>query len=362
MSPASHTHVLEIGTSPHIKGPESVPNIMFNVVLALMPVTFFAVWAFGMSAFLLLVTTTLSAVAAEHVSCKLAKKPTTIHDWSATITGLILGLTLPPGTPLWMGALGGIFGVIITKALFGGLGYNCFNPALVGRAFLQISFPVAITTWTPSGLPGRFLHLIPSTLSAPFMEPNADAVKSYVANALSSAGIDGWSGATPLSMWKFADVPEFESTWNLFSGMVSGSTGETASWLILLGGAYLIWRNMMNWRIPAGMLGAVFFVSGALWLTDRSAYPDPVFMLFSGGLLFGAVFMASDMVASPMTSLGVWIYGAFIGVATTVIRLKGALPEGGMFAILLGNALSPLITDITQPATYGIKKKGLFRI
>ena len=359
---SAESRLLEIGTSPHIKASEDVRDIMFNVVLALLPVAAFAVWSFGLSALLLLAVTTITCIATEHVACLLASKPTTIRDWSVTITGLILGLTLPPGTPLWRAALGSVFGVVITKSLFGGLGYNCFNPALVGRAFLQISFPVAITTWVPSGLPGRFTSLLPSTLTAPFMNMDTGAVGAYIEKALAAGGIDGWSGATPLSMWKFADTPEFESTLRLFSGMIPGSTGETASWLILLGGFYLIWRNMMNWRIPAGMLGAAFLLSGAFWLTDRAAYPSPVFMLFSGGLLFGAMFMASDMVASPMTSLGVWVYGAFIGVVTVIIRIKGALPEGVMFAILLGNALSPLINELTQPRTYGVKKKGLFRI
>ncbi|HOH28495.1 MAG TPA: RnfABCDGE type electron transport complex subunit D [Candidatus Hydrogenedentes bacterium] len=356
----SETRLLEIGTSPHIKAPEDVREIMFNVVLALLPVTAFAIWSFGLSALLLLLITTAACVATEHVACLLARKPTTIKDWSVTITGLILGLTLPPGTPLWMAALGGIFGVAITKSLFGGLGYNCFNPALVGRAFLQISFPVAITTWVPSGLPGRFTQVLPSTLTMPLMKMDAQAVSAYIEKALSGTGIDGWSGATPLSLWKFADTPQFESSVRLFTGMVPGSTGETASWLILLCGAYLVGRNMMNWRIPAGMLGAAFLLSGVFWLSDRAAYPTPVFMLFSGGLMFGAIFMASDMVASPMTSLGVWIYGAFIGIVTVIIRIKGALPEGVMFAILLGNAISPLINELTQPKPYGLKKKGLF--
>lgn len=359
MSP--EPRLLEIGTSPHLKAPEDVRDIMFNVVLALLPVSLFAVWSFGLSALLLLLATTAACVAAEHVTCLLAGKPTTVRDWSVVITGLILGLTLPPGTPLWMGVLGGVFGVIIGKALFGGLSYNCFNPALVGRAFLQISFPVAITTWAPSGLPGRFTHLLPSTLTAPFMNMDTDALSAHIHEALASGGIDGWSGATPLSMWKFSDTPQFESAAMLFWGMVPGSTGETASWLILLCGAYLIYRKMMNWRIPAGMLGAAFLLSAAFWVSDRSAYPDPLFMLFSGGLIFGAMFMASDLVASPMTSAGVWVYGAFIGAVTVIIRIKGALPEGVMFAILLGNAVSPLINELTQPRTYGVAKKGLFR-
>ncbi len=349
--------MLRISTSPHIKAQENVRDIMFNVTLALLPITAFAVWSFGLSALLLVATATATCVLTEHVACIIARKPSTVRDWSVVITGLILGLTLPPGTPLWMAALGGVFGVIMAKSLFGGLGYNCFNPALVGRAFLQIAFPVAITTWTPPMLPGRFTSLLPSTLTFPFMKMNVDAVNEHINAALTASGIDGWSGATPLSLWKFSDAPQFESSVRLFTGMIPGSTGETATWLIILCGLYLIYRKMMNWRIPAGMLLSAFLLSGAFWISDRAAYPNPTFMLFSGGLMFGALFMASDMVASPMTTAGVWLYGAFIGIVTVVIRILGALPEGVMFAILLGNAVSPLINEITQPRTYGLTRK-----
>lgn len=344
--------ILRISTSPHIKVREDVRDIMFNVAMALVPIALFAIWSFGLSALLLLVTATAACVITEHLSCVIAGRPSSVRDWSVVITGLILGLTLPPGTPLWMAALGGVFGVAMAKSLFGGLGYNCFNPALVGRAFLQIAFPVAITTWAPPMLAGRFTSVLPSTLTFPFAKMDVDAVTTHI-----NAGIDGWSGATPLSMWKFSDTPQFESSVRLFTGMIPGSTGETASWLIILCGLYLIYRKMMNWRIPAGMLLSAFLLSGAFWLSDRAAYPNPVFMLFSGGLMFGALFMASDMVASPMTSSGVWLYGAFIGIVTIIIRILGALPEGVMFAILLGNAVSPLINQMTQPRVYGLAKK-----
>lgn len=348
---------LIIGSSPHIRVRQNVPDIMFHVCVALFPVAVFSVWTFGISALLLLMTTVLVCVGTEHVSCKIAGKPTTIGDWSVTVTGLILGLTLPPATPLWMAALGSVFGVAITKSLFGGLGYNCFNPALVGRAFLQIAFPITLTTWTPPALVGRFTSFLPTTLTAPFMRADAEGLQAYVQGALEAGGVDGWSGATPLSLWKFAETPQFEELPRMFMGSIAGSTGETATWLIILGGSYLIARNMMNWRIPVGMLLSAFLLSGAFWLSDKSTYPSPMFMLFSGGLMFGAIFMASDMVASPMTTSGVWIYGFFIGIITVIIRIFGALPEGVMFAILLGNAVSPLITNATQPRTYGLVRQ-----
>ena len=346
---------LRISTSPHIKAREDVRDIMFNVTLALLPITAFAVWSFGLSALLLVATATAACVLTEHVSCIIARKPSTVRDWSVVITGLILGLTLPPGTPLWMAALGGVFGVAISKSLFGGLGYNCFNPALVGRAFLQISFPVAITTWAPAGLPGRFTQMLPSTLTTPFMNMDIGAVSTHIEKALAGTGIDGWSGATPLSMWKFADTPQFESSLRLFTGMIPGSTGETCAIFILLGGAYLVARGMMNWRITAAMLGSAYLFSWLFYLTDNTN-PTPAFMLFSGGLMLGAVFMATDMVASPTTPLGVWIYGALMGFLTILIRVKGGLPEGVMYAILLGNAVSPHIENLTQPRVFGTKR------
>ncbi|MBW2317062.1 MAG: RnfABCDGE type electron transport complex subunit D, partial [Deltaproteobacteria bacterium] len=311
---------LEIRTSPHILAGYSVDTIMFNVVLALLPTTAFAVYAFGLAALLTLATALLACLLAEYAACRFAGRPSSLGDWSAAITGLLYGLTLPPGLPLWMVAVGGIVGVTLAKSLFGGLGSNAFNPALVGRAFLQAAFPVAMTSWQPGFGAGRFASLPGSTLTPPFSQPIYDAV----------------SGATPLSQWKFDH--ELAGAGDLAMGFVSGSLGETSALLILLGGAYLVARNMMNWRIPAGIFATVALLSGALHLVDPQAYASPTFMLFSGGLMLGAVFMATDMVASPMTSLGCFVYGGLIGLLTVVIRVWGAMPEGVMYAMLLANA------------------------
>ncbi|MBM3290575.1 MAG: RnfABCDGE type electron transport complex subunit D, partial [Candidatus Hydrogenedentes bacterium] len=234
------------------------------------------------------------------------------------------------------------------KALFGGLGYNVFNPALVGRAFLQAAFPTAITTWSPPFAPGRFTSFIPSTWTAPFM--TANPIDAWV----KAVAVDGFSGATPLALQKFDHVTT--KTGALVLGMTSGSAGETSAVLILLCGAYLVARKMMDWRIPAAMLLAAFATSGAFYALDPQKYPTPVFTLFAGGLMLGAVFMASDMVASPVTPLGVWLYGGLMGALTVIIRLKGGLPEGVMYAILLGNAVSPIIDNLTQPRVYGAKR------
>jgi len=330
---------LEIRTSPHILSGSSVDSIMFNVVLALLPVTVFAVFAFGLAGLLTLSVAVAACVLTEDLICRAARKPTTIGDWSVTITGLLYGLTLPPGLPLWMVLVGGVICVAMGKAMFGGLGYNTFNPALVGRAVLQAAFPVAMTSWIPSFMTGRFSSLPSSTLTLPFTAPEYDAITS----------------ATPLALWKFGH--EVTATGDLAMGFVSGSVGETSTVLILLGGLYLIARNMMNWRIPASIFAAVVVFSGALHLIDPERYASPVFMLLSGGLMLGAVFMASDMVGSPMTSLGCYLYGILIGLVTVVIRSWGGLPEGVMYAILLGNAVTPHLDRWIRPRVYGTKGK-----
>jgi electron transport complex protein RnfD len=331
---------LEIRTSPHIVSGYSVDTIMFNVVLALLPTALFGVFAFGTSAALTLATATLSSVLAEHLHCVWTRRPTTVGDWSATITGLLYGLTLPPHFPLWMNVVGGFMCIFLGKALFGGLGQNPMNPALIGRAFLQATFPVQMTTWLAPFAPERFSAIPTSLVAMPFMQPAYDAV----------------TGATPLAAWKFDH--QLAGTRDLAMGFVGGSTGETSGALILLGGIYLVARNMMNWRIPVGVLAAVASFSGILHAVDAARYAPPIFMLFSGGLMLGAMFMATDMVASPMTPAGCLVYGAVIGVLTMVIRVWGGLPEGMMYAILLANAISPHIDNLIRPRVYGTGRRS----
>jgi H+/Na+-translocating ferredoxin:NAD+ oxidoreductase subunit D len=329
---------LNISTSPHIAKGLSTDTIMLNVVYALIPIALFAVYAFGLSALMVLLISVFSCVITEHFLCKFSKKESTVSDWSAVISGLLLGLTLPPNFPLWMTFFGGVIAIALGKFVFGGLGYNVFNPALVGRAVLQAAFPAAITTWSSAFSPDRFSTFSSSTFAFPFMKPV----------------VDGMSGATPLAAFKFDHV--VTSNTDLALGLISGSTGETCALLIILGGIYLVIRKMMNWRIPVSVLGSAFLLSGILYLIDNQVYPSPVFMLFSGGLMLGAVFMATDMVASPVTPLGVWIYGAIIGLLVIVIRIWGGLPEGVMYAILLANAISPHIDNWIRPRVYGTSK------
>ncbi len=328
---------LEIQSSPHIMSGRSVDVIMRNVVWALLPVAAFGVYAFGLAALATLAVAVGSCVATEAAACRLSGKASSVSDWSAVITGLLYGLTLPPGLPLWMNATGAVFGMVVGKLLFGGLGYNAFNPALVGRAFAQAAFPAAMTSWQPSFLVERFTRLPSSTLALPFSRPTYDAV----------------SGPTPLSAMKFEQ--QLTATGDLALGMVSGSTGETCAVLILLGGLYLAIRRMMSWQIPVAILGTVAVLSTILHALDP-VHPDAAFMLLAGGLMLGAVFMATDMVATPMTKVGLWLYGGLIGVLVVVIRIWGGMPEGVMYAILFANAASPLIDQWIRPRVYGARR------
>ncbi|GAA4472827.1 RnfABCDGE type electron transport complex subunit D [Novipirellula rosea] len=330
---------LTIQSSPHIGAAASVDSIMLNVVLALLPLCAFAIYRFGISAALILMMAVLSCVLTEHLMCRSAGRPTTVSDGSVLITGILYGLILPPSLPLWMVAAGGVIGVAMGKFLFGGLGYNAFNPALVGRAILQAAFPAAMTTW-PSESAASFASLPSSTLALPLTKPD----------------YDGISAATPLAKWKFEQIPT--DTADLFVGTVSGSTGETCAALILLGGVYLVARRMMSWRIPVAILSTVALCSMLLQAIDPTRYAGLSLMLFSGGLMLGAVFMATDMVASPITHLGCVVYGILIGLLVVVIRVWGGMPEGVMYAILIGNAASPHIDHWIQPRVYGTASQG----
>jgi electron transport complex protein RnfD len=323
-------HELLVTAAPHVKPPDSTPRIMWEVVVALAPVVAAAVWFFGPSAAVLLAASVLGAVVAERF---LAGRGT-LHDGSAVITGMLLGLTLPPGLPAWMAVVGGIFGIAAGKMIFGGLGQNVFNPALLGRAFLQAAFPTAMTTWPGGAL--SWWTLRGDTFAIPFMSARApDIVTS----------------ATPLGMMKFEARPT--GLTDLMIGSTGGSIGETAGLVILACGAWLTWRGIINWRAPVAIVIAVVAFSAILHVADAARYPAPLNDLFSGGLLLGAVFMATDPVTAPVTNGGRWLFGAGVGLLVVVIRRWGGLPEGVMYAILIFNALVPFINQITQPRVFG---------
>jgi len=321
---------LLITASPHLAPVDSTPKIMWSVVGTLVPVIGMSIWFFGPSAALVLLAATLGAVLPE----RLLRRDGSLWDGSAAITGLLLGLTLPAGIPLWMAFVGGAFGIVFGKLVYGGLGQNVFNPALLGRAFLQAAFPVALTTFP--ALNGNWWSLRGDNFAWPFMSPQTS---------------DTITGATPLGMFKFEE--EGSQLSDLLLGSTSGSLGETAGVVILICGGYLALRNYLNWRIPVSLLATVALLAGAIRLMGGDRYPDPLFMLFSGGLMLGAVFMATDMVTSPTTHRGCWIFGFGIGLLVVVIRIWGGLAEGVMYAILLMNAMVPFINRATRPKVFG---------
>ena len=320
---------LHLTPSPHLKAPVSTPRIMWTVTASLVPVVAVATYYFGPSALLVVGAATLGAVLTERAFGPSAS----LGDGSGALTGLLLGLTLPPGLPIWMAFLGGAFGVGFGKLVFGGLGQNVFNPALLGRAFLQAAFPAALTTWPPQT--ESWWALRGSTFALPFTSPAPDAVTS----------------ATPLGLMKFESTST--ASWDLMIGQTGGSIGETAGLVILLCGAYLAARNYLNWRAPVGIFATVALLSGLLFMIDSARYPSPVFALFSGGLILGALYMATDPVTSPVTNRGVWLFALGVGALVVAIRSWGGLPEGVMYAILLMNALTPFINRATQPRPFG---------
>ncbi|MCF7803376.1 MAG: RnfABCDGE type electron transport complex subunit D [Candidatus Marinimicrobia bacterium] len=309
-----------LSPSPHQYSEDSVPKIMWSVVGAVAPAAIMAVYYFGLPAVWMILACTFAALGTEVIINKIKGEGLTIGDGSAAITGLLLALTLPPSFPVTGGILGSVFAIAIGKQIFGGLGANIFNPALLGRAFLQASFPVTMTTWT---LP----------------------------NTAKFSGVDAVSAATPLGQFKFEQI--MTNYGDLLVGNIGGSLGETSAIAILLGGIYLLVKKYADWRIPVSFLGSVFLLGGLFWLINPSQYPDPVFHLLSGGLMFGAFFMATDMVTSPITPKGAWIFGAGAGLILIVIRIWGGLPEGVMYSILLMNSVTPLINRYTRPKVFG---------
>ncbi|PUU91565.1 MAG: electron transport complex protein RnfD [Halanaerobium sp.] len=295
---------LIVTSSPHIRAQDSVPKIMWSVVIALLPAVFAAVYFFQARAISVVLTAVAGAVLTEYIFQKIRNKKIMIKDGSAVVTGLLLALTLPPSIPLWTAFFGSVVAIGLGKQVFGGIGQNSFNPALVGRAFLTASYPVLMTTWT----------------------------------------VDGVSSATPLSQMKMEGIAT--DTWNLFVGQIGGSLGETSALALLLGFSYLLYKGYVNWRIPLAMVGTVFLGTFAFG-------SDPIFHLFAGGLMLGALFMATDMVSSPTTKLGRWIFGIGAGLLVVIIRLWGGYPEGVMYSILLMNTAVPLINRYTRPRSLG---------
>ena len=323
---------LIVSLSPHAHGTDSVERNMYGVIIALVPALLVSLYYFGIGSAVVCLSSVLACVFFEWAINKyIIKNPrTTVCDGSAVLTGLLLGFNLPSNLPIWIIILGALVAIGVGKMTFGGLGCNIFNPALVGRCFLLVSFPAQMTLWPVAGQVGAYL--------------------------------DAETGATPLSVMKWAiksgnpDVlNELPSAWNLFLGNTTagaGTIGEVCALALLIGLAYMLWKKIITWHIPVSILATVFILSGVMHLANP-AYADPFTVLFSGGLILGAIFMATDYVTSPMCGKGQLIYGVAIGVLTVVIRNWGAYPEGMSFAILIMNAFTPLINSYVKPKRFG---------
>ena len=307
-------NLLVVTSSPHVHSPDSVPNAMRDVLIALCPALIAGLYFFRLPALLVILSCVISAYIAEIVCLKVMKKAPT-GEGSAIITGLLLAFCVPPHLPVWMAALGSIFSIVIAKHLFGGLGQNIFNPALIGRAFLLASFPVAMTSW--------------------------------------SRPLDGVTTATPLGIMKEATGQALPSLGELFLGSVSGSIGETSAIAVLLGGAYLLYRGHIDWRIPGTFLGTVFVLMAIAGAIKGQGLWYPFFHLSAGGLFLGAFFMATDWVTSPVTKRGRVLFGIGCGLLVVLIRLKGGYPEGVAYSILLMNVVTPLIDRYTRSRVFG---------
>ncbi len=333
--------MLKIATAPHMFSPQSISSLMRDVVIALLPAACVAVLFFGLNALLVILTSVAACVMWEYLVVHyLLKQPSTINNYSAIITGLLLAFNLPATMPLWMVLIGAFMAIVVAKMAFGGLGKNLFNPALVGRVFLFISFPVQMTMW---------------------MKPNwKDFFNADIQTAATTLGIlkhiDATSSATSLtnSSASLQDLPNY---WQMFVGYTGGSLGEVSALALLLGGAYLLWRKVITWHVPFYYLATVFVLTSIMWLVTDDVRYEPLTHLLSGGLMLGAIFMATDYATSPMSIKGKIVFAIGCGILTVLIRLYSAYPEGVSFAILIMNALTPLIDKIFYPRVYGTGRK-----
>jgi len=317
---------LYVCSSPHLRDNCSTRRIMLDVIIALLPAVVAGIWFFGINAAAVILVTVVFAVAAEYIMRKGLKRENTISDLSAVVTGLLLALNLPPSIPLWIAAVGAVIAIVIIKQLFGGLGQNFMNPALGARVILIVAWSRHMTTWT---------------------QPFTDAVTTTTATPMA----DAVATATPLGALKAGAYAAYSYS-DLFWGNIAGCIGETSAFAILLGFIYLLARRVISWHIPVIYTGTVAVMTWILG-PDGIFTGDPLYHVLSGGLLLGAVFMATDYVTSPVTKTGAAIYAFGCGILTVLFRLYGSIPEGVSFAITLMNVATPLIERYTVPASFG---------
>lgn len=323
--------MMVVSSSPHMFADSSIQKIMWTVNLALLPAVIFSIWYFGVPALITLLAGSLSAVAFEAATQKVLNKKITVTDGSAFLCGLLLAMCLPPGVPLYVPIVGSFIAIVVAKHSMGGLGYNIFNPAHIGRAALVVSWPVVMTTWTSI-----------------------------------TTKVDVTTSATPLNILKMQGYDALINTFGsqselykaLFLGLRNGSIGETSTILLLLGGLFLIYKGIIDWVVPVTMIATVGILTYLFGGAHGFMSGDPIFHIMAGGLIIGAFFMATDMVTTPITRKGKLIFAAGAGAIVVLIRLVGGYPEGVCYSILLMNCVTPLIDRYIQPSVYGRREIG----
>jgi Na+-translocating ferredoxin:NAD+ oxidoreductase subunit D len=331
------SNLLNISPSPHTHGKETTRKLMFGVLLALMPALFTSVFYFGIGAVIVTTTSIISCVLFEYLIQRFVfKKPISVTDGSALVTGLLLAFNLPSNIPVFIVVMGSFVSIAIAKMTFGGLGNNPFNPALVGRVFMLISFPVQMTSWpVPSG----------------FKTGYADAITGATPLSIIKEGIKNGESLSKL-------MEKVPTTMQMFLGKMGGSMGEVAAFALLIGFVYLLIKKIITWHIPLSIIGTIAVFTTILWLINPETNANPMFHIMTGGVLLGAIFMATDYVTSPMNPKSMIIYGCGIGILTVVIRVWGAYPEGVSFAILIMNAFVPLMNVYIKPKRFGEEVKN----
>lgn len=326
------SNLLTVSPSPHVHASDTVQKIIYRVIIALIPALIWSVVVFGWDALRVTLIAVIASVGFEYLAQKyIMKVRPSVTDGSALITGLLLAFNVPANLPWWIIILGALAAVGIGKLSFGGLGTNIFNPALVGRVFLLISFPVQMTSYP-----------------VPRMS-DVDAVTAATPLGLLKEGLMNGQPVSEL-------LGQLPTATDLLIGNMGGSLGEISALMLIIGGLYMLLRKVITWHTPVAVLGSMFVMAGAFWLVNPEMYMEPAYHLLTGGAMLGAIFMATDMVTSPMTGKGQIIYGVGIGVITMSIRLFGAYPEGISFAILIMNAFTPLINNTVKPKRFGGKK------
>jgi electron transport complex protein RnfD len=331
------SNLLNISPSPHTHGKDTTRKLMYGVVLALMPALFTSVFYFGIGAVIVTATSVISCILFEYLIQRfILKKPVSVTDGSALVTGLLLAFNLPSNIPVYIIIIGSLVAIGIAKMTFGGLGNNPFNPALVGRVFMLISFPVQMTSWpVPAGLKTGY----------------TDAITGATPLAVIKEGILNGESLSRL-------MEKVPGTLNMFLGNMGGSIGEVAAVALLAGFAYLLIKKIITWHIPVSVIGSIAVFTTILWLINPETNAGPMFHILAGGVLLGAIFMATDYVTSPMNPKSMIIYGCGIGILTVIIRVWGAYPEGVSFAILIMNAFVPLMNTYIKPKRFGEEVKN----